>query len=186
MAVMVLMRVSKSTPMDWDSPCLAGCSTLADEEMLVMVPSPASLDQIPLFRAMVSMAPTPPPTIEGTLNAHSKMEATASGMFPACIRMTAEHMTTQARAMNGMTSTEIWATLLNPPMAIMMPNTTRMKAMTRLLYSKSYAEVNEVEMVEISESMKPPMYTAIISTAMVMPSFFDPMPLYTLYAGPPV
>ena len=77
---MVLMIVSNRTPRDWERPCFTGCGTSAEEEMLVTVPSPASLDHMPLLMAIVSMAPTPPPTVAGMLNAQRNIEAIASGI----------------------------------------------------------------------------------------------------------
>ena len=50
------------------------------DEMFGMVPIPASLDRIPLFIPIMSMAPTPPPTVDGIENAFTKMETNASAM----------------------------------------------------------------------------------------------------------
>ena len=68
-AVRVLTTVSMTTPSAWEYPCLTGLATSAMDEMLVMVPTPASFERTPRFIPMMSIAPMPPPIADGTENA---------------------------------------------------------------------------------------------------------------------
>lgn len=155
------------------------------DERLGMVPIPDSLERMPLFIPMISIAPTPPPTVDGTVNALAKMEVMALPRLPKLAMMDAMHIRNHPSAMIGTIPTVMSETLFIPPMmtaAVMRVNNTAKKI---LLPSKSKAPTMASDMLHTSMETNPTMYISMTTTATMTDILFRPSPLDTLYAGPP-
>ncbi len=182
-AVRVLTTVSRMTPSAWEYPCLTGWETGAMEEMLVMVPTPASLERTPRLIPMRSMAPMPPPTAEGTFSAYWKIMTNALITPPSERAMHMAQTMSQTIPMAGTMAVESFATRVTPPKmtyAVMMVSTMAMAQV-----SNPKAPLMALDMLETSIETNPRRYISTMMNATIMDALRRPRPLAMLYAGPP-
>ena len=116
--IVQIISVSITVPIMDTSPCATGSSVFAVAAAIGALPSPASLEKIPLaipFCIATRIAPSVPPAAARSPNALCTMVASAAGISPKCVSRMISTVTTYTSAINGTTTCATEEIRLIPP-----------------------------------------------------------------------